>query len=270
MRLDILGPLVVRSDDGREVPVPRGKPTTLLALLAIRRGRAIAPTQLLDALWGERPPQSGLANLHNYVSTLRSVLDSATPSGAERLRFDSGGYQLRLAADECDLFQFERLILTGRAAASAGDDVAAAAALRDALRLWRGNAFPDVGSSGAGVLVTEAQLWEEMRITAYEDCIDAELRVESRADVVPELRRLIAEYPVRERLYLLLMRALCGIGDSVGALAAYGDARAALVRELGVEPGPSLRELQARVLRGDMAGVNEPDRPVAEPLQVWP
>ncbi|HVV18878.1 MAG TPA: NB-ARC domain-containing protein, partial [Pseudonocardiaceae bacterium] len=72
------------------------------------------------------------------------------------------------------------------------------------------------------------------------------------------------------RLYLLLMRALCGIGDSVGALAAYGDARAALVRELGVEPGPSLRELQARVLRGDMAGVNEPDRPVAEPVQVWP
>lgn len=272
MRLDILGPLVVRSDDGREVPVPRGKPTTLLALLAIRRGRSIGPAQLLDALWGERPPQSGLANLHNYVSTLRSVLDAATPAGADRLRFDSGGYQLRLGADECDLFEFERLILAGRAAAGAGADVAAAAALREALELWRGNAFPDTGSSGASVLAAEAQLWEEMRITAYEDCVDAELRVESRADLVPELRRLISDHPVRERLYLLLMRALCGIGDSAGALAAYGDARAALVRELGVEPGPALRELQARVLRGDVAGINEPDtaRPAAEPVQAWP
>jgi DNA-binding SARP family transcriptional activator/DNA polymerase III delta prime subunit len=271
MRLDILGPLVVRSDDGREVPVPRGKPTTLLALLAIRRGRPIGPAQLLDALWGERPPQSGLANLHNYVSTLRSVLDAATPAGADRLRYDSGGYQLRLATDECDLFEFERLILAGRAAAGAGDDRAAATALREALGLWRGNGFPDAGWSGSSVLAAEAQLWEEMRITACEDCVDAELRVESRADLVPELRRLIAEYPVRERLYLLLMRALCGIGDSAGALATYADARTALVRELGVEPGPSLRELHARVLRGDLAGINAPEGPrPAEPAPAWP
>lgn len=271
MRLDILGPLVVRSDDGREVPVPRGKPTTLLALLVIRRGRAIAPGVLLDALWGERPPQSGLANLHNYVSTLRSVLDAATPSGADRLRYDSGGYQLRLTTDECDLFEFERLILAGRASAGAGDDRAAAAALREALALWRGNGFPDIGSSGASVLTAEAQLWEEMRITACEDCLDAELRVEARADLVPELRRLIADYPVRERLYSLLMRALCGIGDSAGALAAYGDARAALVRELGVEPGPALRDLQARVLRGDLAGINATDAVApAEPVETWP
>ncbi len=271
MRLDILGPLVVRTDDGREVPVPRGKPTTLLTLLAIRRGRAIGSPQLLDALWGERPPQSGVANLHNYVSTLRSVLDAATPAGADRLRYDSGGYRLRLATDECDLFEFERLIVAGRAAAGGGDDQGAAAALREALGLWRGNGFPDGGATGTDVLSAEAQLWAEMRITACEDCIDAELRVASRADLVPELRRLIVEYPVRERLYSLLMRALCGVGDSAGALAVYADARGALVRELGVEPGPSLRELHARVLRGDLAEINASAtvRP-AGPVTAWP
>jgi DNA-binding SARP family transcriptional activator/tetratricopeptide (TPR) repeat protein len=269
MRLDILGPLVMRSDDGREIPVPRGKPTTLLALLAVRRGRSIGSAPLLDALWGGQPPQSGLKNLHNYVSALRSALDAGTPSGAERLRLHAGGYQLRLAEDECDLFEFEQLILTGRAAAGAGDDRSAATALRAALLLWRGNAFPDVGSSGSALLVAEAQLWEEMRITAYEDCIEAELRIDSRTDLVPELRRLIVAHPVRERLYLLLMRAMCGVGDLAGALAAYGDARAALVRELGVEPGAALRDLHARVLRGEPGAIS---RPAVErtPVPRWP
>lgn len=272
MRLDILGPLVMRSDDGREVPVPRGKPTTLLALLAVRRGRPIGSAQLVDALWGESPPQSGLANLHNYVSVLRSVLDSATVGGADRLRFAAGGYQLRVEDDECDLFEFEQLILTGRVAASAAEDRAAAEALRAALSLWRGEAFPDVGSSGSPVLVAEARLWEEMRITAYEDCIEAELRVDARTNLVPELRRLIAQHPVRERLYLLLMRAMCGVGDSAGALAGYADARAALVRELGVEPGPALRDLHARVLRGELDGINRSVDRSVEPaaLPGWP
>ena len=269
MRLDILGPLVMRSDDGREIPVPRGKPTTLLALLAVRGGRSIGSAPLLEALWADSPPQSGLKNLHNYVSALRSVLDIATPGGADRLRFHSGGYQLRMSEDECDLFEFEQLILTGRAAAGAGDDRAAAAALRAALLLWRGNAFPDVGSSGSALLVAEAQLWEEMRITAYEDCIEAELRIDARTNLVPELRRLIVEHPVRERLYLLLMRAMCGVGDLAGALAAYGDARAALVRELGVEPGPALRDLHVRVLRGELGGINRPATE-REPVTDWP
>lgn len=269
MRLDILGSLVMRSDEGQEIPVPRGKPTTLLALLAVRRGRLIGSAQLLDALWGEHPPQSGLANLHNYVSVLRGVLDTATAEGAQRLRFHGGGYQLRLADDECDLFEFEQLILTGRAAAGAGDDRAAAAALRAALSLWRGNAFPDVGSSGSPVLVVEARLWDEMRITAYEDCIEAELRVDSRTNLVPELRRLITAHPVRERLYLLLMRAMCGVGDAAGALAAYSDARAALVRELGVEPGTALRDLHARVLRGELTDVDRPKTPAAT-VPGWP
>jgi DNA-binding SARP family transcriptional activator/tetratricopeptide (TPR) repeat protein len=269
MRLDILGPLVMRSDDGREIPVPRGKPTTLLALLAVRRGRSIGSGPLLDALWGDSPPQSGLKNLHGYVSALRSVLDTATPGGAGRLRFHAGGYQLRMSDDECDLFEFEQLILTGRAAAGAGDDRAAVEALRAALSLWRGNAFPDIGSSGSALLVAEAQLWEEMRITAYEDCIEAELRIDARTNLVPELRRLIVEHPVRERLYLLLMRAMCGVGDLAGALAAYGDARAALVRELGVEPGPALRDLHVRVLRGEPGGINQPTG-AREQLTDWP
>lgn len=259
----------MRADDGSEVPVARGKPTTLLALLAVRRGRPMASAPLLDALWGDRPPRSGMANLHNYVSMLRAVLDASTPSGADRLRFHGGGYQLRLEAEECDLFEFEHLILTGRSAAGAGQDRAAAEALRAALSLWRGNAFPDVGSSGSPLLASEARLWEEMRITAYEDCIDAELRVESRTNLVPELRRLIVEHPVRERLHLLLMRAMCGIGDSAGALAAYADARAALVRELGVEPGPALRDLHARVLRGDLAETRQPAQP-AVAVPGWP
>ncbi|QWF84128.1 AfsR/SARP family transcriptional regulator [Amycolatopsis sp. CA-230715] len=265
MRLNVLGPPVVLDDEGHEVPVPRGKPGRLLVLLAVRRGQTASTDALMSALWGERPPRSASANLQSYISALRSMLDAATPSGGQRLRFDSGGYQLRLESEECDLFEFEQLLISGRRAARGGDHQRAATTLRRAVRLWQGNPFATSTSSGlAGpALVTgEAQVWDEVWLTAYEDCVEAELAVEPRTSLVPELRRMLVENPVRERLHLLLMEALWAIGDSAAALSTYADARATLVAELGIEPSTPLRDLHTRILRGETL---DQVVPVAEP-----
>lgn len=267
MRLNVLGPPVVFADDGHEVPVPGGKPGRLLVLLAVRRGQTVGTDALMSALWGERPPRSASANLQNYISALRSMLDGATASGGQRLRFESGGYQLRLEAEECDLFEFEQLLISGRLAAREGNQQRAAAMLRRAVRLWQGNPFATASSGLAGPssVANEAQVWEEVWLTAYEDCVEAELAVEPRTGLVPELRRLIVANPVRERLHLLLMEALWAIGDSVAALNTYADARATLVAELGVEPSAPLRDLQGRILRGETP---ELGTPVSEPADV--
>lgn len=253
MRLNVLGPPVVFADDGHEVPVPGGKPGRLLVLLAVRRGQTVSTDALMSVLWGERPPRSASANLQNYISALRSMLDGATSSGGQRLRFESVGYQLRLEAEECDLFEFEQLLISGRLAAREGNHQRAAVMLRRAVRLWQGNPFATAASGIAGPssVANEAEVWDEVWLTAYEDCVEAELAVEPRTGLVPELRRLIVANPVRERLHLLLMEALWAIGDSVAALNTYADARATLVTELGVEPSAPLRDLQGKILRGE-------------------
>lgn len=271
VRLRLLGPPLVYGDDGREVLVPRGKPTTLLTLLATRHGQAVGSDVLISALWGDKPPRSVAANLQNYVSALRSVLDTASEAGSQRLRLSSGGYQLRLSRDECDLFEFEQLLIAGRSAAKEGNHRKAAMTLRRAIRLWQANPFAVPLASGVpdeSLLLAEAQVWDEVRLTAYEDCIEAELAVEPRAGLVPELRRLIVENPVRERIHLLLMHAFYAIGDSAAALSAYADARAALVAELGVEPGKPLRELHAKILRGELPAAPEPGSSGTEPATV--
>jgi DNA-binding SARP family transcriptional activator/tetratricopeptide (TPR) repeat protein len=254
MRLNVLGRPAVFADDGREVRVPGGKPGRLLVLLALRRGHTVGTDALMSALWGERPPRSAAANLQNYISTLRSVLDRATPAGAGRLRYESGGYQLRLDTDECDLFEFEQLVIDGRLAERDGDHRSAATALRRAVQLGQGD--PLAASTGSGLAAAtsvagEAQVWAEVWLTVYEECVEAELAVDPRTSLVPELRRLIVANPVRERLHLLLMKALWAIGDAAAALGAYADARATLVAELGVEPSAPLRELHTRILRGE-------------------
>lgn len=206
MRLDVLGPLRLRADDGRDVPVPAGRPTTALTLLAVRRGQSVDPDLLLDALSGGEPTPDG--ELDGWVDDLRTALASATASGADRLRWGPAGYQLRLHTEECDLFEFEELVLAGRAAAGAGYGNKAASALRAALDLWRGNPFAAGVTSGSAVLRAEAHLWEEMRATAHEDRIEADLGLRAGADLVAELRRLVAEQPGRERPRRLLERAL--------------------------------------------------------------
>lgn len=228
----MLGPLEVR-DGERTIPVPRGKPRTLLALLLLHDGLVVPAARLIDGLWPDDPPATAATALQVYVSKLRKAL------GADAIRTEPPGYAVR--ADAVDVREFERLVREGQTADAAG----ASSLLRRALALWRGAALCDVG------LPAEATRLEELRLAATERWIDAELELGRAADVVPELERLVAEEPLRESFRAQLMLALYASGRQADALDAYRDARRTLADELGLEPGERLQRLEQAVLRHD-------------------
>jgi DNA-binding SARP family transcriptional activator len=240
--LRILGPLeVVR--DGAPVALGGPRQRALLALLALRAGTVVPRYRLIDELWGERPPDSAVNVLQTYVSHLRK----AVPAG--RLVTRPPGYLLAIEPDELDLHRFERLAADGRHALAAGDPAAAATALREALALWRGPALADVVE--ADVARVEAARLDELRLAALDERLRADLALGRHAEVVPELDALVAEHPLREGFRAHLMLALYRSGRQSDALAVYRDAHRTLGRELGIDPGHALRELEAAILRQD-------------------
>ncbi|WP_051772239.1 AfsR/SARP family transcriptional regulator [Saccharothrix sp. NRRL B-16314] len=258
MRLDVFGRVRLLGDDGREIGVARGKMTVLLLVLAASRGQIVTLNRLVQALWGDMPPRTSIASLHNYVSALRGVLAQASPGGQHRLRSASQGYQLDLEPHECDLVEFKQLAAEGQAAARQGDQETAVLLLRSALKLWPGDGSLGGGQAASSALVDEmAQRWAHAAVTVHEDCLAAEIELGRHGDVVMELRELVARYPLREQLRVLLMRALWTSGERAEALAVYDEARRTLVDELGLEPGPELTVLQGQILAGD-----PPRRPV--------
>ena len=256
----LLGPLVVRSGDGL-LPIPHGKQRTLLAALLAHAGEVIPADELAELLWEGSPPLSARVTLQNYVKRLRQAL---RPGGAARLRTHHPGYVMDASADEVDLLRFDALCGAGHAAARRGDWNRAAAQLRTALSLWRGQPFGGVPSEL--LALTESPRLEEMRIDALETRIDADLHLGGHGQVIPGLRQLAAAEPLRERPRGLLMLALYRAGRPAEALAEYQDARRTLVRELGLEPGPRLRRLHQQILSAD-PGL---DLPAAAPAPAAP
>ncbi|WP_158891538.1 AfsR/SARP family transcriptional regulator [Amycolatopsis anabasis] len=270
MRLQVLGRLCVRAGDGREVPVPSGKASALLLYLVGNHGQAVPHGQLVEALWGDEPPRTSTASLHNHISSLRSVLSRAVASGERRLARVSDGYQLDLVSAECDLIEFDQLLGDGRSAVRRGDEAEAVRFLRRALRLWRGTPTWNGSASTSTVpLDSLVRSWEIARVAAYEECLAGEISLGRHAEVIPELRELVAGHPLRERLAELLMRALWMAGDRADALRVYQNVRETLVGELGIEPGSGLAKLQELVLRGESPGVvSEPAPSVPVPRQL--
>jgi DNA-binding SARP family transcriptional activator len=259
----LLGPLAVRSGD-RLLSIPHGKQRTLLAALLAHAGEVIPADELAELLWEGRPPLSARATLQNYVKRLRQALG---PLGQARLRTHRPGYVIDASADEVDLLRFGALCAAGHVAARQGDWNQAAARLRAALALWRGQPFTGVPSEL--LALTESPRLNEMRLDALETSIDAEMHLGRHVQVADELRQLVAAEPLRERPRGLLMLALYRAGRAAEALAQYRDARRTLVRDLGLEPGPRLRQLHRQILAGDPAldlaaaprpAVSRPDR----------
>jgi peptide/nickel transport system substrate-binding protein len=238
----ILGPVEVRID-GRVVPLGGPKPRALLAIFLLHGNEVVSRDRLIDALWGERPPASVEQSLDTYVSRLRRAL------GGDRLLRRPGGYVLRIDPDELDLERFESLVRTARTTLAAGDAGKAAQMFRDALALWRGPALADVLYEPFAS--RESERLEERRLGAVEDLIEAQLAMGASAELVAELERLVDEHPLRERLLAQLMLALYRAGRHPEALAALQAARHRLVEELGLEPGPHLRELERQILQHD-------------------
>jgi DNA-binding SARP family transcriptional activator/tetratricopeptide (TPR) repeat protein len=239
----LLGPLLVRSG-GATVAVPPGKQRTVLAALLLGGGRVVSLDELTEVLWGADPPLSARVTVQNYVMRLRKVLGEVA-----RISTQPAGYVLSVPSGGLDVTRFEDRLAAARAAARDRSWDVAATEARAALALWRGEPLADVESE---MLATqEVPRLAELRLQALELRLDADLHRGRDAEVIPELRRLAAAHPLRERLHGLLMLALYRDGRQAEALAAYQQARHVLVEQLGAEPGPGLRELHRQILAGD-------------------
>ncbi len=249
----MLGPFEVRSEDGSFVDVPGPRLRALLIALALRPGHAVPKAPLVDWIWGARPPADATNALQRLVSRLRKVL----PDGVVEGRTD--GYRLLLEPDAVDAVRFERLVTVAQAA-RAEDGSRRVQLLRDALDLWRGTAMQDVGLPDSPAFDAAAARLEALRLTAAEECFDAEITLGRGAGMVTELTDLVAANPVRERLVAALMRALVAAGRDSEALVVYQRAREALADALGADPSPELAALHVALLRGELGRGTERHR----------
>jgi predicted ATPase/DNA-binding SARP family transcriptional activator len=247
----VLGPIEVLLDGS---PVPLGGPRqrVLLALLLVDAPRSVPIDRLADELWHGEPPDGASTTLRAYVSKLRTVLgaDAAITSSA-------AGYALDVEDDAVDATRFERLTREGHEALQRGAVRSAAAQLRGALELWRGHPFEDASEEGA--LLIEAQRLEDLRLSAFEDRIEADLALGQDAELVDELEALVRDNPYRERLWRQLMLALYRAERQTDALAAYRRARELLDEELGLEPGEELQRLEQSILRHEVPAARPPE-----------
>lgn len=240
MEFRILGPFEVWAGSS-QIEIGGTKRSALLALLVLRANEVVGRDRLIDELWGECPPRTAAASLHNHVSRLRKVL------GPERLGTRASGYVLRVQPDEVDLHRFERLVHDAEPLpAKKRSDM-----LAKALALWRGPALADLVFEPA--LNDEIARLDELRLAAVERRVDADLELGSNAAVVAELKGLIGAHPLREGFRSQLMLALYRDGRQAEALEVYRETRLLLADELGLEPSPALRELERAVLCQDPA-----------------
>jgi DNA-binding SARP family transcriptional activator len=246
MEFRLLGPLEVL-DEGRPIAVGHGKRRSLLAVLLLHPNEVISAERLIDALWGERPPATAAKSLHVYVSQLRRELgrDAASVNGGV-LKTRGNGYVACVGTEDIDTQRFERTLADGLRALGSGDARRASARLTEAIALWHGPALADLAYEPFAQ--QEIARLEELRLVAVEGRIDADLGLGRHAEVVGDLEALVREHPLRERLRGQLMLALYRCGRQAEALDAYRDTRTLLTSELGLEPGPALRELEAMIL----------------------
>jgi DNA-binding SARP family transcriptional activator len=243
----ILGPLQV-SDETGHVALGGPKQRGLLAILVLEAGRVVPTDRLIDLLWGEEAPKSATASLQNAIGRLRRAL------GADVLETRAPGYVLSVGPDQIDARRFERTLADVRRLPAEERRQR----LNDALELWRGPALAEFAFDDFAQ--AEIRRLEELRLVAREERIDADLELGRHADVIGELEGLVRDHPLRETFRKQLMLALYRAGRQAEALEVYQDARARFIDELGIEPGPELKRLQAEILRHE-AGLVGTDGP---------
>jgi DNA-binding SARP family transcriptional activator len=249
LRFEILGPL--RAFQGsHELALGPGKQRAVLAVLLINANRPVPTSRLVDAVWEDDPPQNGPNVVQKYVAGLRRLLepDRSPRSPGRMLTLTGAGYLLRVAPGHLDLDWFHEQVRRARSLRTGGKFAEAAATLRQALALWRGEALSDL----AGIMFdTTRERLRETRVAALSEWADMELGLGRHVQLVPELVRLVADFPLREELRYLLILAMYRSGRQAEALAAYREARTLLNDEFGIEPGEQLQALHQGILRGD-------------------
>ena len=239
---------------GRSVALGGRRSRLLVAVLVLRANEPVRRDALIEAIWGDALPGSASHALDNLVSRARGQL------GADVLQSRRGGYVLVVEPEHVDALRFEALAARGRDALVRGELERAADLLREALGLWRGEPLADLGDEPA--LADAIRRLSDARAVAVEDRVDADLGLGRHGELVPELRSLVAQEPLRERRRAQLMLALYRSGQHAEALRVYREAQAYLASELGLEPGRELRALELAVMRHD-ADLAPPRAPVA-------
>jgi YVTN family beta-propeller protein len=271
MDFRILGSLEVE-DRGQSLPLGGHQQRALLALLLLRANNVVPVDEIIEHLWGAQPPSSATKNVHALVSKVRRRLESDSEA-ADRgrngvLLTRPHGYILTVADGELDLHRFQSLLDEGRRALTAADPDTAAAKLREGLALWRGPPLPEFAfDSFANVEIARL---EELRLSALEERIEADLALGRHHDLIAELEALVAHNPLRERLRGQLMLALYRSGRQAQALDAYQAARRMLVDELGIEPGQALQRLEKAILAQDPTLELQPRRAAAAATTTLP
>jgi DNA-binding SARP family transcriptional activator len=241
----LLGPVEVRSG-AAHLQLSSQRQRAVLAALLLTPGAVVAPHRLVEMVWGDAAPASAVANLRTHVSQLRRQL-AGVEDGDPRILARAGGYLIDIHRDKLDIERFEQLAESGRCARLFGDDQRAAGLFGQALQLWRGTPLANLRSTAA--IDSEVQRLHESRLAVIEALCRCRLNLGAHAEVAGDLRRLVAEYPLHERLWTLLLTALAGAGQQAAALAAYEVFRRRLVDELGTRPGQELRDTHVAILR---------------------
>ncbi len=248
MQIAVLGPLEVRVGD-RVVPVAGARLRRLLSRLAVDAGRPVSTGELVEAVWPDDPPTDVTNSLQSLVSRLRRGLGDAG-----LIQQVPTGYRLAVDAADVDAVAFTTLAATGRARLRAGDALGAKTALVEALAFWRGVPLVDAEDAPySGALLAR---WEQERLAALGDRIDADLQLGAGAEVIGELEELVAAYPLHEQFVSRLMSALAAAGRTADALAAYQSLRERLADELGTDPGPDIQAQHLQLLRGSEPNPN--------------
>src|SRR5262249_24154566 len=227
-------------------------------MLLLHREEVVPGAQLIEALWGEEPPETAPTALHGHVSGLRKRI------GAGRIATRPPGYALKVGASELDVARFESLTAQAR---GRDDPQERSAGLREALALWRGEPLSELRCEVFAA--REIARLKEMLLAAIEDRVEADLALGRHAELVAELEPLVAEHPFRERLRGQLMLALYRGGRQAEALHVFQSGRRALVEELGIDPGPALQQLEVRILRQD-ASLDPPAADAGVPARRQP
>ena len=256
VRFGVLGTLTVVDDDGGIRPLGGPARRRLLAALVARHGRTVSVDSLLSDLWGDTPPATAEKTLQSHVVRLRDAL--GRDEGGSPIRTDPTGYRLNVEPAAVDAWCFERDLTAGRQALAARDLASAAVLLDQALAWWRDDAYIEFPEAAFAVI--ERLRLFELRCLAAEARTDVALELGAGAELVGDLETRVREDPYRERTWEQLVIVLYRSGRQADALTAYRRARERLVEDLGVEPSPVLRALEARVLDQDPT-LDAPVRP---------
>ncbi|MEK2495058.1 BTAD domain-containing putative transcriptional regulator [Kitasatospora purpeofusca] len=245
MEFAILGPLEVRTRTGNRIRLGGARQERLLAALLLNPGGAVPVPRLVDAVWEDRPPATADRQVRNLAGLLRRAFRKADPTGPPVLLTDGRGYRIPLDDHGLDSRLFADTVARSRRTAAAGQQSAAAAGLRQALSLWRG---PVLDGLEGQLIDSGAVPLDELRLTAWEDCLDLDAALGRHRASIPELTGLVADHPLRERFVGQLMRALHASGRTADALTVHRRFTGRLAEELGLDPSPELRRLHLALL----------------------